>query len=189
MEYLPSKYVPSGATYRARATIELPMTVEDALLCFMDFSSNKLKYARDYKDLKTVKVVRCTGTLPGQLPEESIVVATLNFEGFLWFLKPFLPSKVTLQCTIEEDPSCPGRYDWSQQTLGADGKPDGRNKKAGSIQLHPSGDAGRCMISSLSEVPSWLPVWVLKYAAPKTKTYLGEYTDRYLAYKKQSASA
>ena len=42
-----------------------------ALLCFMDFSSNKLKYARDYKDLKTVKVVRCTGTLPGQLPEES----------------------------------------------------------------------------------------------------------------------
>ena len=83
---------------------------------------------------------------------QGIVVATLNFEGFLWFLKPFLPSKVTLQCTIEEDPSCPGRYDWSQQTLGADGKPDGRNKKAGSIQLHPSGDAGRCMISSLSEV-------------------------------------
>ena len=83
---------------------------------------------------------------------QGIVVATLNFEGFLWYLKPFLPSSVTLRCTIEEDPSCPGRYDWSQQTLGTDGKPDGRNKKAGSIQAHPSGDAGRCMISSLSEV-------------------------------------
>ena len=30
MEYLPSKYIPGGATYRARATIDLPMSVEDA---------------------------------------------------------------------------------------------------------------------------------------------------------------
>ena len=30
-EYLPSKYIPGGATYRARAVMEMPLSVEDAL--------------------------------------------------------------------------------------------------------------------------------------------------------------
>ena len=45
------------------------------------------------------------------------------------------------------------------------------------------------LTSGGAKVPSWLHVWVMKYAAPKTKTYLGEYTGRYLAYKKQSTPA
>lgn len=28
-EYLPSKYIPGGATYRARAVMEMPLSVED----------------------------------------------------------------------------------------------------------------------------------------------------------------
>jgi hypothetical protein len=30
-EYLPSKYIPGGATYRARAVMEMPLSVEDAV--------------------------------------------------------------------------------------------------------------------------------------------------------------
>eukprot|EP00434_Breviolum_minutum_P032319 symbB.v1.2.028581.t1/scaffold3039.1/size118299/5 len=50
MEYLPSKYIPGGATYRARAVMEMPLSVEDALKCFMDFSKKKLNYARNTLD-------------------------------------------------------------------------------------------------------------------------------------------
>lgn len=80
--------------------------------------------------------------------------------------------------------NCPGQYHWMQESLGPDGRPYGRTKKGGSIEAHPSGEKGKCMLASLSEVPSWFPVWVMKYSAPKIKTYLSEYTGRYLEYKK-----
>lgn len=184
MEYLPSKYIPGGATYRARAVMEMPLSVEDALMCFMDFSKKKLNYARDYKDISVDKVLKHTGQLPGNLPEESIVTVTLNFSGFLWIVKPFFPASITLHLSVEEDVNCPGQYHWMQESLGPDGRPDGRTKKGGSIEAHPSGEKGKCMLASLSEVPSWFPVWVMKYSAPKIKTYLSEYTGRYLEYKK-----
>lgn len=36
------------------------------------------------------------------------------------------------------------------------------------------------MQHSSMQVPAWFPVWVMKYSAPKIKTYLADYIERYL---------
>lgn len=185
MEYLPSKHIPGGATYRARAVMEMPLSVEDALKCFMDFSKKKLNYARDYKDINVEKVLKHTGQLPGDLPEESIVTVWLNLSGLPWIVRPLFPVSMQLRLTVEEDASCAGQYHWMQESLGKDGRPDGRSKQGGSMKPHPSAP-GKCMLASLCEVPSWFPLWFVKHASPHIKTYLTEYTERYLEYKKST---
>ncbi|CAJ1383254.1 unnamed protein product [Effrenium voratum] len=135
MDYLPSKHVPGGASYKIRITMEISLTVEDAVMCFMDFSPRKLNYATDYRDIKVDQILKQSGNLPGGIPEESIATVSPNFSGVLMLMRAFLPKTFPVRLCLGRDDR---GYHFIQETLGADGHPDGRTKKEGSILPHPT---------------------------------------------------
>eukprot|EP00906_Rhabdomonas_costata_P015969 RCo022886 len=142
-----------------RGCIVVDLPQEDCIQMFIDHSPESKGWRPDVKHMESIRVVTCTGTLPGGIPEDHIVRIGVNMPQLLRWLAS-VPDEFVVRCVVDYD-AAEKVYSWIivGWDLATDSEATGsfRITKSGTVR---AGDNGRSLASFTEDMVSWLPGWV-----------------------------